>query len=435
MALEPRALIAQRYELSRLIGEGGMGSVWAATHLVTNKLVALKFLTGPASDELTRRFVREAKAASAVRHPNVIQVHDVITMEDGRLAMVMDLLEGESLGQRLHRLGPFSWQTLAAVMVPVFSGVGAVHAAGIVHRDLKPDNVFLSQLADGRVQPIVLDFGICKLGTADGFAGENTALTATGLMVGTPFYMAPEQMFGETTIDARTDVWALGVIMYECATGQRPVQGENLGQLLNVIANNKIVPVEKLAPSYPPAFAELINRMLTRDRNERPADLREAFATLSQLASVSAPGFDPPPTLAPDSSFSSISARSPIAVDLGSLGRGTGRTGTRRGPSVGILVSLVVAGLIVAGAGTWWLRSRSAGTATSASAQRATAPKETSPAAPSAGPGAPSTAAVPQAPPPAQMRPAPAGPRAGGGSTKSRGGGKLAGGVQGAVPF
>ena len=312
MLLEAGALISGRYRLGRLLGEGGMGSVWAATHVVTRKAVALKFLKGAATPEATRRFMREARAASAVRHPNVIQVHDILALEGGQLTMVMDLLEGESLSGRLKRLGRLAWEDLSALMLPVVSGVGAAHAAGIVHRDLKPDNIFLSELSHGRVQPMVLDFGICKLNPSQTSLGENTTLTADGMVVGTPYYMAPEQLFGDKNADARTDVWALGVIMYESATGRRPFGGDNLGQLVKVLSDGTIVPLEKLAPDYPPVLAGLINRMLAPDRNQRPPDLREPFAILNEIAPANRQVFGrpavPPPAGAP--------LDSPVAVQL-----------------------------------------------------------------------------------------------------------------------
>jgi hypothetical protein len=140
-------VIAQRYELIRLLGEGGMGVVWSALHTVTQKPVALKFLKAPASQEMIARFIREARAVGSVRHPNVIEIHDIFTLEDGLPAMVMDLLEGESLADRLERSGAFAWGELQRIMVPVLSAVGAAHAAGVVHRDLKPVRDFTRSLA------------------------------------------------------------------------------------------------------------------------------------------------------------------------------------------------------------------------------------------------------------------------------------------------
>jgi serine/threonine protein kinase len=286
MDLAPGVVVAQRYELIRLLGEGGMGVVWSALHRVTQKPVALKFLKPPASPELTLRFLREARAVGAVRHPNVIEIHDIFTLDDGLPAMVMDLLEGESLADRLERGGALAWEELVRIMIPVLAAVGAAHAAGVVHRDLKPDNIFLSRLGDGRTEPIVFDFGICKLNPSESLVGNTSALTETGFMMGTPAYMAPEQVYAEADVDARADVWALGVILYECATGKRPVDGESLGQMIKIITAGPITPIEQVAPHLPAEFSALVNRMLRHDRKERPADLREPFAVLRGLVPV-----------------------------------------------------------------------------------------------------------------------------------------------------
>lgn len=290
MFRSPGEVIAQRYELEQLLGEGGMGAVWSARHRLTQKRVAVKFLKSAAEPELIRRFVREARAASAVQHPNVIGIHDVLMLDDGVPAMVMDLLEGESLAQRLERTGPISVHELSSLMLPVLSAVGAVHAMGIVHRDLKPDNVFLARRGES-IEPMVLDFGICKLTPSNGLLKEESTLTATGSMMGTPFYMAPEQVFGERDVDARADVWALGVMLYECSTGRRPVDGENIGQLMKQILAGTIRPLRELLPHAPPDFVRVVQHMLVQDRNQRAPDLREAFDVLRMLTDVGAQSF------------------------------------------------------------------------------------------------------------------------------------------------
>jgi serine/threonine-protein kinase len=292
MNLHPGAVIAQRYELERLLGQGGMGTVWAAKHALTQKRVALKFLKEAAQPELVRRFVREAQAASAVRHPNVIGIHDVIMLEDGLPAMVMDLLEGESLAARLERAGALGAAELSNVMVPVLSAVGAAHALGIVHRDLKPDNVFLARVADsGEVRPMVLDFGICKLMSSEALMSNESTLTRTGSVMGTPYYMSPEQVFGERDVDARADVWAIGVMLYECCTGQRPFEGENIGQLIKHVLSGSYRPLTEVAPHLPESLSVAIARMLTFDRTRRAPDLREMFEVLRTTSTVSAPSF------------------------------------------------------------------------------------------------------------------------------------------------
>jgi len=226
--LTPGQVIAGRYRLERLVGEGGMGLVYSATHTITRKSVALKFLkvTG---DEHVRRFLREARIAGTVRHPNIVEVHDILQLPGGGApVMVMDLLRGESLAQRLEREQRVPLHELTAILLPVVSALGSAHALGIIHRDLKPENIFLTRgSAGGKDGVKVLDFGIAKLTAQEGDAASS-GITHTGAVMGTPYYMAPEQVFGEKAIDHRADIWALGVILYECVSGRKPIGGSSL---------------------------------------------------------------------------------------------------------------------------------------------------------------------------------------------------------------
>jgi serine/threonine protein kinase len=191
--LAPGALIAGRYRLDRLLGQGGMGVVWAATHMVTRRSVAMKFVRGPAHAraELRRRLLQEARAASAVAHPNVVAVLDAFELDADTPVMVMELLIGETLAQRVAREETLSLGDVAALLVPALSAVGAAHARGVVHRDLKPDNIFLAKGARGAVVR-VLDFGVAKLTEPLGTPREPGAATHTGSTLGTPCYMAED---------------------------------------------------------------------------------------------------------------------------------------------------------------------------------------------------------------------------------------------------
>ena len=307
--IAPGSVIAGRFQLDRLIGEGGMGTVWAATHTVTLKPVAIKLLKPErASDPgIRQRFEREARAACAVRHPNIVEVHDVLSLDDGTPLMVMELLEGESLGTRLDR-GRLAVHDFATIMQQVVSAVGTAHASGIVHRDLKPDNIFLVRNADGVTTIKVLDFGIAKVLPTSTEAAQTGGLTGTGAMLGTPYYMAPEQIFGERDIDHRADIWALGVIFYECLAGVRPTQADNIGQILKIITTDAIAPLEKVAPTIPADLCRLVGRMLSRDRTARPNTLNEVRAALSHYTDAAARSFGEPAirrtTLPPDLSAS-----------------------------------------------------------------------------------------------------------------------------------
>jgi len=283
--LAPGVVVAGRYLLDRLIGQGGMGMVWCATHTITGKSVALKMLKPDRSgDPVVRaRFIREARAVCAVRHPNIVQIHDVLETDDGAPVMVMDLLHGESLGERLEREPRLTLEQTARILIPTVNAVGTAHAAGIVHRDLKPDNIFLAD-EGGIVTVQVLDFGIAKVQTLDGDSLPAGGLTGTGAMLGTPFYMSPEQIFGERDVDQRADVWAIGVILYECLSGVRPTQADNVGQILRILMTESIVPLRMLVPEVPADVAELVGRMLQRDRQQRPRSMAEVQAVLQRYA-------------------------------------------------------------------------------------------------------------------------------------------------------
>ena len=326
--LAPGVVIAGRFQLDRRIGEGGMGFVWAATHLVTRKPLALKMLKpeSAADPSLRLRFFREARAACAVRHPNILEIHDVIELEDGTPVMVMDLLHGESLGTRLDRQPVLPPSELARLMLPVVSAVGTAHASGIVHRDLKPDNIFVADEGDGTLVK-VLDFGIAKVFAVETSAAGAGGLTGTGAILGTPYYMAPEQIFGERDIDHRADIWALGVILYECLSGRRPTEADNVGQILKIVATDALVPLEVAAPGVPADLAALVGKMLSRDCRARPQDLGEVLATLQRYTEMSVRSFPAPAisaTSLPPSAQSGHHAAVVPAQDSGSVRVGSG---------------------------------------------------------------------------------------------------------------
>ena len=279
-------LVGGRYRLDRLLGAGGMGAVWAATHTVTSQRRALKVVKATIDEAMRRRILREARAASAVTHPNVVTVHDVIEGPDGAPVIVMDLLEGETLGDRLEREGRLAPAEAIRIMVPVLEALSMAHALGIVHRDLKPDNIFLSDV------PKILDFGVAKLTAADGPARATHLLTESGAMVGTPCYMAPEQAFADGEIDARADLWAIGVVLYECLAGVRPADGDTVGQVFKILATGAIVPIEERV-GLPPALSVLVGRLLS-ERDLRPKDARSVIEALSAIDAPSVVDASPP---------------------------------------------------------------------------------------------------------------------------------------------
>lgn len=248
------------YALVEVIGEGGMGVVWRATRTTApTGDVALKILKVP-SEELSRRALREAHVAAVIDHPSIVEVREVLIREDGAPVLVMELLEGESLDRHLCRRGRLPAAEALAILAPLAEALLVAHEKGVIHRDLKPSNVFLQ--ARGAVK--LLDFGLAKL---TGFDVE--ALTKTGAILGTPHYMAPEQLYGETNIDARADVWAVGAIAYEMLTGKRPLAGASYAQIVRAASRQTIAPVRSLVPDVHAAVAALVEGMLQHDREAR----------------------------------------------------------------------------------------------------------------------------------------------------------------------
>jgi len=304
--------IAGRYRLLHWLGDGGMGVVWAAEHIESGAPVAIKFIRDQlASPQLHRRFVREARAASAVRHPNVVQIREVLELTDGSPVLVMEFLVGESLDQMLSRQKEIPLREVASIMQQVVSAVGSAHAIGIIHRDLKPENIFLVPGEGGSLLVKVLDFGIAKLTAAHGEAARtDIALTDSGAILGTPFYMAPEQVFGDRDLDHRADIRAIGLIIYECLTGILPTRAETVGQILKLILTRSICPIEQLAPDLPADVAALVNRMVSRRKDQRPYDLLCVSEVLRRHTPASAPSFGPPATRGQDAASSPSSETS-----------------------------------------------------------------------------------------------------------------------------
>ncbi|MBL8719549.1 MAG: protein kinase [Myxococcales bacterium] len=294
--LEPNSLFG-KYRIVRLIGKGGMGAVYEAVHTDLDKRIALKILPqSVSSDPLVHaRFVREGQLASRIRHPNVVDVTDV-GVADSTPYMVMEFLEGEDLGTLLDRARPLPVMDLADIILPVIAAVGAAHDAGVVHRDIKPENVYLANARGGTI-PKLLDFGISKV--AASIAGSND-LTKTSSLLGTPYYMSPEQVRGAKNVDSRSDLYALGVILYECSTGYRPFEDDNLYNLLLTIVSEKVVPPRQHNPHLPEAFEAVVMKAMARDLKDRYANVYQLGAAILPFASPDAqvvwrPTFDNPP--------------------------------------------------------------------------------------------------------------------------------------------
>jgi serine/threonine-protein kinase len=259
-----------------------MGSVWRAEHLSLTSLVALKLIeTSADGDSLaTQRFLREARLAAALRSPHVVQIFDY-GVDEGTPYIVMELLEGESLGERLDRQGRLSAAETARVIQHLGRAMTRAHEAGIVHRDLKPDNVFIVQNDDEEIFK-VFDFGIAKAHPA-GLGSAVLHATRTGSLLGTPSYMSPEQAEGAKVIDHRTDVWALGVIAYRCLLGRLPFSGDNVGQLILSICIQPL-PIPSHFGEVPDGFDAWFARVCARRPLARFESAKEAALALSALA-------------------------------------------------------------------------------------------------------------------------------------------------------
>ncbi len=333
--LSPGTLIANRFRIQHKLGEGGMGTVYAAVNLTTNRSVALKVMHPQyaAKKDVVRRFTREAKAATVITHPNVIEVLDLVEGMSGEPVMVMELLDGEPLDALLERRGALALAEVARIMTPVVSAVGAAHAHGIIHRDLKPENIFLARTPDGQLKPKVLDFGIAKIldPTQINEGITKSGGTRTGSMLGTPYYMSIEQACGEKDIDHRTDIWSIGVILYVMLSGRRPFDGENYGQILKGLMTDSPPPVQSLAPGLPSDVAEIVTRCMSRARAERPSDLREVYSVLSPYCD--AIGIAPPSSatvpLATNDAASQTLAAASVYTNTGTTS-GTGLHGPRK---------------------------------------------------------------------------------------------------------
>jgi serine/threonine-protein kinase len=358
--LQIGTLIASRFRIERKLGEGGMGAVYAATNVATNRPVALKVMHPEyaAKKDIVRRFMREAKAATVIKHPNVIEVFDVVSSDTGEPIIVMELLEGQPLDALLEKRGLLSLGEVCRIMLPVVSAVGAAHGKGIVHRDLKPENIFLSNGPNGSMQPKVLDFGIAKVldptQINEGVTKSNS--TRTGSMLGTPHFMSMEQACGEKDIDHRTDTWSIGVILYVMLTGRRPYDGENFGQILRALMTTSPTPIQQFIPNLPDDITDLVDRCMRRNRNERPKDLREVYTILSHHCDdVTVHG---PPSLAAPLRAIDIASSATLAAGSVYLSNPGGTSPILKRPNR--LIIAIAAPLFLLGMGTtiFWMSAR-----------------------------------------------------------------------------
>ena len=345
----PRAgdVVAGKYRIEDVIGEGGMGAVYAATHTLTGKRVALKWMLPElAADEgAVQRFIREAQAAGRIDHPNVVDVYDV-GEHDGSTFLVMEYLQGETLTAAFNR-GGLETRHIIQLLIPAMRGVAAAHKTGVVHRDLKPDNVFLCRSGDGSYrEPKVLDFGISKVSAGDGQL--NPRLTRTGAVMGTPYYMSPEQVRGSSDVDQRTDVYAFGVILYEALTGRVPFDANAYSALILEIATGTPKRLRELRPDLPKGLEDVVLKAMARDPADRYRDvdsLARALEPFAEGVTFRSERGDPTgPQRSLNTTATPFVSGGPVTVPV------------RRG-SVGLVIASI--GIAVAGALIWALQGSS----------------------------------------------------------------------------
>lgn len=277
----PGMVIAGKVRLDQLLGKGGMGAVWRGTHLTLGTPVAVKFM-GDSSPEALARFQREAQVAAQIRSSNVVAIHD-FGIENDLPYIVMELLDGEDLGVRLKRIQRLTLAETVQILLPVARGLERAHQAKLVHRDLKPENIFLVREGDEDV-PKILDFGIAKTLVAD---PDGFDVTSEGAVLGTPYYMSPEQSRARRDIDHRADLWALGVIIYRMVTGNRPFSGVTATALAVQICTEAPPSVSSVMPELPPQLDAFFARALAKDpagRFQSARELAQAFAEIAGYA-------------------------------------------------------------------------------------------------------------------------------------------------------
>jgi eukaryotic-like serine/threonine-protein kinase len=345
-------ILGGKYRVDRVLGAGGMGMVVAATHLQLDERIAIKFLLPEAlaNPEAVARFGREAKAAVKIRGEHVARVIDVGTFDNGAPFMVMEHLDGRDLASLIHERGAMSPPDAVDAILQACEALAEAHALGIVHRDLKPANLFMTRRPDGTPSVKVLDFGISKL-TA---AGADHSMTKTTAIMGSPLYMSPEQMTASRHVDARTDIWALGVVLYELLTGRVPFLAETLPEICGLILTAAPSPVRDFSPGVPEGLQAVVLHCLEKDRDRR-------FFNVSQVAQALAPYGSRATSRSVErisrilgashtQDFSPLSEPHPVPGAFGpSTQSAWGQTGSTRSSAAGLVVAIGFAVLLVGG--------------------------------------------------------------------------------------
>jgi eukaryotic-like serine/threonine-protein kinase len=415
----PGTVVAGKYRVEKLLGEGGMGWVVVATHLQLEQRVALKFMrasTAAEHPDSVARFVREARAAARIQSEHVARVFDVGTLDNGSPYLVMEYLEGRDLEALVRAKRHLPVEEVIDYAIQACEGLAEAHAAGIVHRDLKPANLFLARKSDGTMRVKLLDFGISKLLAAPGSGGVSSSMTSTQALMGSPLYMSPEQLRSSKNVDRRTDIWSMGIILYELLGGRSPFDSETLPEVCARIMTEPPPPLTGVAKG----LAAVVMRCLAKDPKDRFADVAQLAKALAASGSadarvaadritrvVRAPAISMH-DLSADASgpTSALSASGPVGVAQTNTSFGTARSSAPSRRNAGIVIA--------AGAAVLVASMTIALVATRDRHPEVSAATASAPAAPAASPVpvAPSTAAPATPPPPASTAPITADPGA-----------------------
>jgi serine/threonine protein kinase len=363
-------LLEGKYRLLRRIGEGGMGAVYEAEHETIGRRLAVKLLRPELADDedTVERFKREARAAARIGHPTITGVTDFGRTEAGELFMVMEYLDGQSLREVIHQRGPLTAALSASIACQLLSALDAAHHAGVIHRDLKPDNIFLVEQGRDFPEVRLLDFGISKIHDPGSTA---QALTKTGTALGTPSYMSPEQAWGDRAIDHRSDLWSVGVVLYECATKKLPFTASHIFSLVRKITDDPFAPPSQITPGVSAPFEEVITRALQKQPEDRFQSAKEMFDALLPLVDEAARPAIPKPSgstssipieaVTAQTAFEKTIADEPIVAPASTAGERSQQTlvpmsatiaGSHRAPR---LLFFFVSALFFAGFGVWLL--------------------------------------------------------------------------------
>jgi serine/threonine-protein kinase len=387
MSLTTGDVIDGKYRIIRLIGEGGMGAVYEGENVRIHRTVAIKVLHAGVAEnqDAVQRFEREAQAAGRIGSEHIVEVLDLGNLPDGDRFMVMEFMDGDALSTRIQKKGKLTARETYPVARQILEALIAAHGAGIIHRDLKPDNVYLLKTRGGQADFVkLLDFGISKFSALSGESGFS--MTRTGAVMGTPYYMSPEQAKGAKGMDHRADLYAVGVILYECVTGRVPFNADTFNELLFKIVLETPQPVEQVVPDSDPEFNKIIQKAMAREPGIRYQSSKEFQEALDQWASGSGvparmgatpePGAQPA-GLAAVGAGTPVGGVAPIAAGAEPLRPGTGTPGTWEQPgggapkyieaggqrekksNVGLIAGLAAAVFVLGGAGIAAMRMSS----------------------------------------------------------------------------